>query len=142
MTKKAFTEYSKKSCVKNNLISLISFITITTLTIISLLVIPKIFPPSKEAFADLGQFIMILFLSFVVMIIASLVIPLFISIYKDFKDNIKSLVTLWLYNLTASIFIFALARFTMLPLVYFLLTMIGPLVILYFRYISIKKRVK
>lgn len=142
MAKKGFTEYSKKNCVKNNLISLISFVIIIILTIISLFVIPKIFPPSKEAFADLGQFIMILFLSFVVMIIASLVIPLFISIYKDFKDNIKSLVTLWLYNLTASIFIFALVRFTMLPLVYFLLTMIGPLVILYFRYISIKKRVK
>lgn len=46
MAKKGFTEYSKKNCVKNNLISLISFVIIIILTIISLFVIPKIFPPS------------------------------------------------------------------------------------------------
>jgi hypothetical protein len=141
MKKHSFTEYSKKGCIQNNMIALISFAIITALIVFLLSTIPgKYASQPNNGFADLAAVIMILFSGFILMIITSLIIPLFISVYSEFKDNLKSLIVLLGYNLLVLVFLLAAIPNFIFIIIYFSLTILAPLGILYLRYKNIKKK--
>lgn len=136
-----FKEYNKRSCIKTNLITSIGFILIATaffICYVSVLLVKK----DEIAKADSGLGYVFLFafgfliISFM-LIITTMVVPMFINIYDKYLDNLKSLIGLWLCNL---MFIFFMSFNFENLIKYILFGMLASLVILSCKYYYIKRR--
>lgn len=140
MKNRKFKEYSSLLCVKINLFT--AFI-LFVLFICSKLFIEKFQNDALVTVNDLdngaGAMMAIVLIGGLVgmlLISCSILLPLIIPLFSNFKDNLKSLIGIVLCNFGISYFL--LLNFTLqLALCFFLLALVGTYFSMYFRY---KKR--
>lgn len=131
----SFIEYSKKSCIRNNFMSFIIFISMMIFSFLLFILLGNFYPyESSNGMSDLALIVTFLFLSIILMIITTIVIPLFMKVYQRFIDNLKSLITLWTCSILTSISLFNLFQSYKFPIIYLLLTILGSLASLTFKY--------
>lgn len=140
MKNRKFKEYSPLLCVKINLFT--AFI-LFVLFICSKLFIEKFQNDALVTVNDLdngaGAMMAIVLIGGLVgmlLISCSILLPLIIPLFSNFKDNLKSLIGIVICNFGISYFL--LLNFTLqLALCFFLLALVGTYFSMYFRY---KKR--
>lgn len=134
-----FVEYSKKSCVKNNLIGLSIFILVVVFMIILLNTQTNFSDDMDNGMGAVAAIAIAFFLFILVTIITSISIPLFIDIYSKFTNNIKSLITLWSCDLIISLRLIFLSKDYTYSIIYLLFTILGSGISLTCKYLYIKK---
>lgn len=140
MKTRKFKEYSSLLCVKINLFT--AFI-LFVLFICSKLFIEKFQNDALVTVNDLDNgagammaIVLIVGLVGMLLISCSILLPLIIPLFSNFKDNLKSLIGIVICNFGISYFL--LLNFTLqLALCFFLLALVGTYFSMYFRY---KKR--
>lgn len=130
-----FIEYNKKSCIRNNLMSLIIFVSIMILSYFSFDLSDSIYKSNpSNGMSNLVVLVLLLYLSIVLLIITTIVTPLFMKIYKEFTNNLKSFITLWTCSILISISLFNLFQSYMFSMIYLLATILGSLASLTFKW--------
>ncbi|MHC1685223.1 MAG: hypothetical protein AB6733_20180 [Clostridiaceae bacterium] len=136
-----FKEYNKKSCIKTNIITssifiaiaLISFILFYTIVSFSSEVVNK-----SNGFGDLAIIAFgILIINFILVVITILA-PLFISIYKEYIDNLKALSGLWICNLIFGFFMNYISTYFVKLILLGVVISLGALTL---KYIYIKRKI-
>ena len=115
--------------------SLIIFVSMMIFSFLLFILLGNFYPyESSNGMSDLVLIVTFLFLSIILMIITTIVIPLFMKVYQRFIDNLKSLITLWTCSILTSISLFNLFQSYKFPIIYLLLTILGSLLSLIFKY--------
>jgi hypothetical protein len=139
-----FIKYDFRLCLKTNLITssifIVSLIVIYFINRLMFIIEDRNF--QKSTLDNGSSLILVMILGFfllnAIMIIYSIVVPIFIDIYEKFYENFKSLIGVSICNIFLTWFIYFLFRGAVFALVYIVLSIGGMLISLTIRYELIK----
>lgn len=144
-----FKDYSRKRCIKTNLITASVFIIAVLLMTVVLFMFfiwemimdinGDVIVNDSNSFGSVIVFALGFFIMNIIMIIITILTPMFIDIYEHYLDNLKSLAGLGVCNL---IFIYFISKVSSYFIKYILFSMVASLVILSCKYIFIKMKLR